>query len=605
MKSLFLLGFILLTLTSCGNSSNSDSNYLSQNVMLYDPNSVGDLIKQQKIKKTQMLDSLHSLKESLKASYIGYNLKKSLIGKSGDEIFNHCFSVAEKSQESLTSYEVYDVVLQCLAGFQDTHLNLHQAIAPANIASPVSQAELIDGKLYIARIRTNLIRKIEERQKLDVFTLLRQIDVGTEILSINGKLPLEEIQKLEKYVSASSPSATRHEALLRLFVRDFAYPESKDLKLKLKNAFDEVYDVTLPWVFLMDNKNIESRIWLSEKGFTKSTEFEFSNEDELLKSDGFRLDDPLYSNLSSKRTYLDSESDPVVITGLTKIKNKNVCYLQLKSFEFESDKNLTYKFYEKINDTTYTLGLINELKNFLGQCENFSVPLILDLRANGGGDSSIAELIYSLFHKENAPLIYPAKMQYLNTGNNVFLYQSINRMDKASPSLENSLNFTAIKSALDQRKSLTDWILLKDTSFDQTAFTGPVYLLTSEFCISACDRTVNHFKLSQRAKIIGTSTNGTGFGFSYYGDSKTTYHDLLNLYEVNIPNFAFSNALVKSDADFNSDGDTKGTLLSSDKVNILENRPTQPDVVLKYTVDDLKFNYNDYTQSLGDIIFKK
>lgn len=595
-----LLILSLVVLSGCGGNPDSQD-YLSANVKLYKPEDVNEFVRQQKLTKKQLFESIGALQKSFKSSYIGYYLKKSLIGKSSDEIFAKCRILAAQSKDQLASFELYDVILQCLAEFKDSHLDISEMLTPATLTSAVTQVQLIENKFYISAIRPNIIKKLEERQKLPADSLLNQLKVGTEIISINNNKPIEEVHNLEKYISASSAEARKHRAVDSLFYRNFNYPSASEIKLQIKLEDGSICDVTIPWLMIPNHSSLESRTLLSKQGLLKTTDL--SADQKLTQAKGFDIRTPLIKNLTGLRTYQDEENDDVLVTGTATLKNKRVCYMQLNTFNINEDDDLKFKVFEKKGDQKYTLSFIGEIKNFLSACETVKAPLIFDLRNNGGGDPEVSENLYSLFESSTTPLTYSASSRLIQAGNNAFLNSFLNDVDKDKPNLERALYFTAAKNSLDKKQFATDWVLMRNNELSSKIFTGDIYLLTSNYCASACERAAHRFKLSGRAKIIGTDTNGTGFGFNFTRKGKTLFRDALNLYEIKIPNYAFQTALIKDETDFNSEANIKGSILEFNQLALMENNPTKPDIELRYTLNDIKNNFQDYTQKLAEIIF--
>ena len=332
-------------------SQSGNSGYISKNVSFYDPNTILDYIKKNRISPEQAISSVDSLQKAFKSSYIGYSLKKTLIGKSGDEVFNECKDTLNQNSAGLSSYELYDYVLQCLAGFKDSHIYLSKMITPSFVSSGISESMMVNNKLYITRIRPGLIKKIEELQKLPEGSLAEKLKIGTEILAINGNDPKVEIDKLKKYISASSELALQNESISRLFLRHFAYPDKPNFSLTLKTADASAFEVTLPWVQVINNSNqgsLESRTLLSDRGIIKSSEL---NPDvAFIRSKGVDLSTPLFENLANSRIYQDETEEDVLVTGVISIQNKNYCYMQLNTFNFERDEEFGFKIFTRSSE---------------------------------------------------------------------------------------------------------------------------------------------------------------------------------------------------------------------------------------------------------------
>ena len=598
MKKLLCLSLGALVISGCGGSS-GPSEYLGQNVALFDPKSVMQIIEKSKIPKAQFLDSIAGMQRAFKVSYIGYNLKKSLIGKSGDEIFAACKVNAAKAPEKLSSLEVYDYVLQCLAGLKDTHVNFNAMNGANTITTGIAEVEYIAKKLYISKTRDNLIKRFEEIQEVAVGSLAAKLKPGTEILAINGAPPSVKINELKKYISASSPAYEDIDAAGDVFSRNYNYPKEKNIVLSLKAADGTVSEAILPWVQLSSNGgSVESRAVLAGKGIPVTSEI--STAAGLMAKDGLGLTDSLFDELSSERTFVSEDASEVMVTGIANLQNKNYCYLQLKTFSIPDDKLLTYKIYESVNSKLQALSFPETVKNFLSSCQTFRAPLVLDLRNNNGGNPDVADALYTMLETDKTTKTYLAENMFVSTGNLAFVNGMLDNADQPESGLDGILAFESVKNA--KNLPLGDWYLIKKTDLTKSIFTGKVSVLTSPACISACDAIANRFKLSGRAKLIGTPTNGTGFGFGKVFATKTTFNDEMNLYSVEMPNHAFQTAVVAKDDDFKVKKNSKGTVIPFEKLKILENSPTQPDFKIEYTASDLTDAYADYVKALTPLL---
>ncbi|MEK6628872.1 MAG: S41 family peptidase [Bdellovibrionota bacterium] len=603
MKLLLFFAFGIVALTSCTNNTNQNSGYISKNISFYDPKTILDYVNKNKISTSQAMSSINDLQKAFKSSYIGYDLKKKLIGKSGNEIFDECSANLSMNTKGLSSFELYDYVLQCLAGFKDSHINLSKMLRPTFVTSGVSESMMINNKLYITRIRPTLIKKIEEMRKLPEGSLSDKLKVGSEVMLIDGNEPQIEINKLKKYLSASTELALQNHATGALFIRTFSYPAKSDVHLTLKTADASIIQISLPWLQVVNGSNpgtLESRTLLSDRGIIKSSDL--NSDEKFMRAKGVDLSLPLFKNIQNSRVYQDPDGNDALYTGVVSLKNKNYCYLQLNTFDFEPDDEFGFKIFETIEDKSYPLSLPKVLKDYLQSCDTFKASLIFDLRNNGGGNAKVAQLIYSMFEMTITKSTYSARANLSEIGNFSMISSRLNKIDNDTATLEDLLTFQSINEALDSNSPLTSWVLTKNIDLASGFFTGEVYLLTSPNCVSACESTANRFKKSERAKIIGEATNGTGFGFSSSNSGKTNFRDSLNLFEVSMPNHAFQAALVENDTDFKTKGDTKGSLLAFDKMSVLENNPTTPNVEIKYTLNDLTNDYIDYVEKLTKVI---
>jgi hypothetical protein len=171
------------------------------------------------------------------------------------------------------------------------------------------------------------------------------------------------------------------------------------------------------------------------------------------------------------------------------------------------------------------------------------------------------------------------------------LANGFNEIDRETLSMQRTLMFKAVSEATARNQKISDWTLLRP-KVSESVFTGPVSVVISSNCVSACENTANRFKVTGRAKILGTHTAGTGFGFTS-NSAKTTFRDDWNMLEINILNMAFQTGVVSDDSAFQTDDSSKGSLRPLAEISFLENNPVQPDVILDYTVRDVTGEFPD------------
>lgn len=590
-------------LLGCSENSQVESKLIAENVSLYDPQNVADFISQNKITPAQAMTSLEGLQTAMKNSYIGYELKKNLIGKSGDQIFAECKAALAARTENLSSFELYDYVLQCLSDFKDTHLNLSKSISPSWVTTGISEAKLIGGKLYIARNRPEVLKKFEELKNLSAETLTKALAIGNEITAIDGADPMTEITRLRSFVSASSNIAHENEAVSEIFSRNYSYPTKSSVKLTIKLPDATTTEVEIPWIQYIDSStqgSIESRTILVNRGIIKGTDL--NPDSKFLKSKGLDVEVPLFKNIANLRTFTNEDEDDFLITGGVEVNGKSYCYMKLNSFSPDNDDNIQYKVYEKIEGKTYPLSLTQTLKNFLGSCEAFKAPLIFDLRNNGGGDARLADVIYSYFDNKNVKTTYVGRSPLAEVGNFSYITGKLNKIENGSPAMEDLLILKSLQEAMKLNRPTGDWAATRDLSLTRGLYNQDITVLTSPSCISACDMTASRFKRSGRGRIVGEHTNGTGFGFSSAGRGKTNFRDVLNLFEVEIPNNAFNVIVIEDDTQLEAISNVKGILLPFASVDVIENSPTLVDVEIRYTLKDMTNNFSDYLEKLGTVL---
>lgn len=614
----FVGAFLTLSLIACGSRTDSPYNsdtYFSSNIRLFDPNNLEkkptapdaalvNFIGNQKIKKSDVMRSLKALHTSFQTSYIGYSLKKDLIGTSSSRIFDNCEKEISQGPKEYSSIEYYDLVTRCLAKFQDTHLNLSQMNRPPSVLTAVAEAVLIEDKLYIAQIRPNLIKRLEQIAKVAEGDFAKKLKTGFEIVTIDGDSPLNAINLLMPYVGASTPAARKTDAVENLFARYNMHPKKSEVTLEIKNSEGQIEEVILPWLQYTDKKNTqgspESRTLLELQGLMRSTVL--SDDEKLTVRKGNTFDNVLYSDLTNKKSYVDDDGDDVLIIGIAKIEDRRACYVKLNTFSIDKDSTGQRMVYEEIGTHKNKRNFFEILKNFLGNCEVFSTPLVFDLRFNGGGATNVADEIITLLTKTDAPKVYSAHAQLLTAGNLGMISGLLNDIDSAEPNVATKINFSAAQSAASKKQKITDWSVFRSLKNDLGVYSQKIVALISPKCISACEILTNHLKVSARAVVLGTPTSGTGFGFNTSGKGTTKFRDPLNLLEISVPNFAFQSVQIAHEVGFEKDENTMAAAVPYNEIKIMENTPMLPDTVVNYKLEDLTQNFSEYKKAVAQAL---
>jgi len=590
------LAFCLFAVIGMGCQKKSLNEELeSAGIAAFDPKQVEAIVESQKLELSVRLNEIQSLQEAFRNSYIGYRLKKDLIGFSGDEIFQACLGTEKQYPDRSYNQDFYERLKQCLAKFQDGHLNIVRTNRSLNLLSPISSGAWINGKWLIARVRPALIAKLIELGELSKEDG-EAIAAGTQILEIDGVLAEQELLRFENLVAASSILGRRAEAADSYFTRSLLYPKTKTLSLKLLTKANQQVTVTLPWFsFARSGADLlETPMILQNLGVRPTQALEKASE--LLTSRGFENWKPVFKDLEERHSYI-SNGDDVLLTGKATIQNQKVCYLQALTFGLEYDENNnTFPIQESANPEK-SVNYADVAEQFLSQCDSEGLGLVLDLRDNGGGDAELVEQLTTLFDQPGAPLILRATALSTRPGN-IALLQNLQMMNP-DPSLNVKLFSDAWLQAVQNQQDISPWIIRKTNDYKSSVFNQKVTVLTGPACYSACENAVARFKSTGRGKIVGNPTHGTGFGFRSFGIAETKWRSGLNSFEVTIPNQAFHN--IFADELLIAENGQKGQLVPFEKVMVLENHPTEPDV--KYELQEKDLNdFEGYLEFLSQHI---
>lgn len=589
-------GFLL----GCQAKINQNTAQIGDGFSVYDPKELAQYIDQKKLTEEERKTSIEALRTAFKSSYVGYDLKKALIGKSGDEIFDECLK--DTTPTPLSTVEYYDEIKKCLARLKDTHISVSNLVRSTTITTGISSAIWIGDKLIIETTRPKLLEKFEEMAQVPPGTYTDTFQKGTWIEEINGRPAIEAVQELEPYISASSPMAAKADATYFLFTRSFRYPKTPTIQLKVRREDGVVFEATLPWVQRDNYGSADSATDLNRRGFALTSDLA---KESLTQRQGYSPENPLFQNLLNKHEYFSEQSTddyPVVVTGQTTLDKQNVCYLQVSSFSLSKGTTTPqYPIYESVKDQFLTAGFIDVIRNHLQTCETLKSPLILDIRQNGGGDLALAAEVFSFFETFNGPETYQGRSLSTRTGALPVLISYLSNLDLTKTNIYTELSFKAFQEAQASHQQISPWVFGRLQNFEKSVFNGKVLVLTGPQCVSACDNTARRFKISGRGTLVGEPTNGTGFGFISTTKAEASFRDPYNLYTVRIPNSAFHSVTLPQDKAVLVDEVQKGFSVPFEEVPVLENRPTVPDVELHLTRADL-FGYSDYIQALVPLL---
>lgn len=634
MRKIILTSLVLPLLSACHNQNNAvttlPEGYLAANVRLFAPAATSgdasvtpntaaatssdttdlpvDSPLLRSIRRSEIMDSLQSMKIAFRTSYIGYYTKKNLMGKSGDEVFAECEQQFSTAPERLSSSEYYDLVRQCLSKFKDGHLSFGGAIRQSYIGTGIESITPIGEKYYIAAIRPNLLKKFEEISGATEGALSQKVKAGFEVIKINQRPASEEVDLLKNYITGSSDLAQTENAASIVFQRRFAYPPTASVTLLLKDPEQSApHEVTLPWVQLLSDPrsaSIETRQILSHRGIRRI--FELGQVSTLLESTGFTLYGPLFKNLQNKQEFVSTEddSDVLMTTGIAQVNQQAVCYLKLNTFSLDESDSGAFNVKKKSPTGNTVTDLVEAFSNHLAGCEAFNSPLILDLRFNGGGNAALADKLLRLFEKENTPKLFSAGAHLNEPGNISYLLNLLNRTDTTHASLEDRVTYETVIQTVQQDKPISDWIVSYSLVGARSVFSKKLIVLISPDCVSACENTAAKLKNSQRAILVGRPAHGTGFGFSTAGGAGTKFNDPLQFFDMEIPNKAFQSVVLPDTASFRSDARAMVSVVPLSQIQFMENHPTTPHIIHENTLNDLKSNGEnpDYIRRIGEIL---
>lgn len=492
--------------------------------------------------------------------------------------------------QSKSNMQFLDRMQVLVAKFKDTHFSIQEKIERPLVYTGL-RFYRIEGKIIVGAIAEKFMGMASKLSG----TNFSRIAVGDEVILINGKPVEEKIKELKSFIGGSSDEFIDNLAVRGLTLRNYNYDENNSITISFKKAGT----FKLP-LFANREKNSTPRldaitffnkIGIPSDSATIGMAFDESSKqwnDSELTFSGYSPS-KLHLNLKGLVEYKGDNGSPALRTGYYISKGKTYGVLQILTF---------YTKKVKLNDNE--MGFIDGIKSFISELKANQLPLILDLRINGGGNGGYPAQVLSAIGEEGA--IYPGPSMgfrmtsYMRQLQEPDLFQEIVGEDQTTDLTRDEMkNF--FQETIDEKRDYTPMfsqgIVLSD--IDKVGgFNNKIVALVTENCISACDMMSFLLKSSKRATIIGTHSNGTGAGFLSSSELNTKWEDQLRVLNTQIPNFLFGipgNSYKTTVFDINS----VETMCS-------ENKPTFADVQYAPTMLDVAKNNLGWLQKAAQVI---
>ncbi|MFG1484307.1 S41 family peptidase [Halobacteriovorax sp. HFRX-2_2] len=541
------------------------------------------------IDQIDRVEIITDLYKQTKAEYALWEVKKKRIGVDGDMIFKEAIE-AEQSiadvddaiSQARSNMEFYDRARKLIASFQDTHFGLNTHIAAPWIVSGFNTKLVADsGKVIIASKYAKVIEKsVIETQNYN----LKMIELGDELISVDGVKVSDAIEALMPYIDASSPAFARSRAAAMLIERYFLFPTKPYFDIEFKSEKTQtVYKTRLPLYYSGNTSIVRKKdisFYLEQKGFLKLKElrFKWDNQKRTFVKDTSLKVETLPEGLPTGAIELENWTSangggsPIVRSALILKDAKAYAYMQVNSFSVST-------VYYKGEQLSFIEALRKNIKFFKAQ----NLNLILDIRNNGGGNGGYPAQLLAMLTEQGQS--YPnatwasAVTRYMRQ---LIEYYGVEEIFKDIGGSDWTMQSDAFFEAAAEGRTLSRATQNYDITADPQVggFDGKIVALVSPNCISACDITSILLQGSKRAKLIGTHANGTGAGYRSNDVYNTQFKDRYNVFSTQIPNMLFG---------YGVEGHQFGDLLGIDSAYELnsENVPVQADVNYVETKKDL------------------
>jgi hypothetical protein len=422
--------------------------------------------------------------------------------------------------------------------------------------------------------------------------------IGDQILAIDGVNVESKVNELKPYISGSSEEFIDSQAVRSLTLRNVKYPEKNYMTVTFRNTgtfkFPIFANSSAGSVPRVDAITYFNKIGIQSDATNISINYNAESKqwtDDTLTFEGYSPA-KLHLNLKGLTEYLDDSKQPGMRTGYYIKNGKTYGVLQLLTFYTQNFTNAgnVKSFSDAIR------GFINELKD-----EN--IPLILDLRRNGGGNGNLpAALLGILLPKET---VLPGATSgfrmtsYMRQIQDASLHQDIPAEDLTFGVSSDEMK-DIMQQTIDEGKDYTPMFAGETVATDPVVqgFDNKIVALVTADCISACDKMAFLLKSSKRATIVGTHSNGTGAGFlSLSADFNTKWSDPLHVLDTQIPNYLFGIP--------GGDADTTVFEIGSEERLCSENHPTIADVQYAPTLVDVIKNNTGWLEKAAEVIESK
>jgi hypothetical protein len=496
-----------------------------------------------------------------------------------------------------------DRVREITANFQDSHFQLDAVdpLSPVSLGFIVSN---ISGKYLVTSLRPKYLAN-------------QDVEVGDEVVSIDGKDPLTAANELKPYFPASSDLYRTNSVLFKLTSRDFALPTQATSTVVLRRKGMTI-SRNLPWGAASISRSDEATYLKNIK--VSPAMQNLGLDTESLFSEDWR------TNIGALKNRVDfadvsDPTTPVITVGTLDSASGPVAYLQIQTYMITAVSQipgsndldqgsaisnilttLENSAVKGLPDLPFVRTIKKELSKRkpllptnVGKIYKFSdfidivmsafkaqsMPLILDVRYNPGGiiDDAISLVSSLASHNENIP---PLSQMFRVTN---LAWESVDAAVAAGTEDPAKLNPLAQEVAsifTDARAqgSAYSEVLPADpltTNKVVNGYNQKIVVLTSSFCVSACDVTALLLKNAGRATLMGEPTNGTGAGF-FSTFEVPDFTDTNHIIVAHLPNSLFGRPLKAGE-------DPRTIAVESIEA---ENHPTQPDVLVEPTLTDVQ-----------------
>ena len=161
-------------------------------------------------------------------------------------------------------------------------------------------------------------------------------------------------------------------------------------------------------------------------------------------------------------------------------------------------------------------GFMEQVKKL----HNPKLPVVFDLRSNGGGDDTFGYRLSAFFHKASEGLNFPTPYEKQITSQtaetqvlkmNVADFWLRGEVSETEPLISYRTEQENILKEILSGKLPEKKVSINDKVSENWTFSGypnPIYILMNEHCFSSCESTIDSFEYNPHVKKIGLATGG-------------------------------------------------------------------------------------------------
>lgn len=318
----------------------------------------------------------------------------------------------------------------------------------------------------------------------------KDIKVGLELVSVNGRPTAEVISDLERISGGANPDAMRFRAIQLLSMRSLKtqkVPQEDTVHLQFTGPAGSV-DVEIPWLTLLDESCVAGQMKPEIMPFRRAS---LMAEDEFQKHYVRLFGQPsLKREMAPELRAADPLAD-IFQVGMLDTPAGKLGYIRIKSFYWNNPQ---------LEVETVVEAFRTAIETRLASAR----AIVVDVRGNPGGLITFAEKILQLFAPQG---VQPTKVRMLANDLNkkIFLQSNNGQENRWSQVVEDAM---ATGHAYTAPLAITPDSEANDIG--QIWF-RPVVVLTDAGCYSACDLFAAGMQDNKAATILGTyATTGAG-----------------------------------------------------------------------------------------------